>query len=824
MNFKALRKYARGKVLQACNLDDNIYYLLTDSRQAIIQTESVFFAIKGERHDGHHYIKELYDKGCRQFVVEKNPDYELPGANICLVNNCITALQLVAASHRSNFSQPIVGITGSNGKTIVKEWLSQISTNKYKVVKSPKSYNSQIGVPLSVWQLNQVYDIGVFEAGISRPGEMNNLQKVISPTLGIFTNLGPAHDIGFENRLQKAEEKAVLFKSCPCIIYRKEYPEITQVLQAHYSPEQLFSWSTENTAADLQATFSTKKNGLTLIKVRQSAKQIDYEFRFAYKDAASLENVMHCIAFLIKDGWSENEIQAGIEQLRQVNMRMELKEGINQCYILDDSYSNDLAGLKIALDFLQRQKQNQKNTVIISDLLHSGYEDDALYPEVVKLLANHSIQKVKLIGPRSRPFIHLFEDRGWKIDHFLSTEEYLYSFQPESYQSENILVKGARTFGFERIVKKLQKKITGTTLEINLDAIIHNLNYARSLLRPETRMMVMVKAFSYGGASFEIANLLQYHRVDYLAVAYVDEGIMLREHGIRTPIMVLNPSIDAFSIMQDYQLEPEIYSIKLLKLWIETSKHKPSVHPIHLKIDTGMHRLGFVQQEVDELISYISKKPGIKVGSIFSHLVSSEDKQEDAYTHHQIGQFEQIYKRLSQVLGYTPIKHILNSSGIQRFPEYQFDMVRLGIGLYGVDMSGNAYHKLRPISTLKTVISQIKHLNVGETVGYNRKGKVEDPKKIATIAIGYADGLDRRLGNGNLKVFVNGFPAPTIGNICMDMTMIDITGIEAEEGDVVVIFGQEQSVMVLAQAMQTIPYEVLTNISARVKRIFYSEA
>lgn len=824
MNFKALCEYTSGEVLQASNLDHSIYYLLTDSRQAIIQSESVFFAIKGERHDGHHYIKELYDKGCRQFVLEKKPEYVLPGANICKVNNSITALQLVVASHRQNFSLPIVGITGSNGKTIVKEWLSQILTNRYKVVKSPKSYNSQIGVPLSVWQLNQVYDIGVFEAGISRPGEMKNLQKVISPTLGILTNLGPAHDKGFKSRLQKAEEKAELFQSCECIIYRKEYPEISQVLQSLHSTEQLFSWSTENTAADLQVVFSTLKDDLTLIKVRHNAKQENYKFKFAYKDAASLENVMHCIAFLIRDAWTEHDIQAGIDQLRQVSMRMELKEGINQCYILDDSYSNDLAGLKIALDFLQRQKQNQKNTVIISDLLQSGFEDDALYPEVVKLLANHSLQKVKLIGPRSKPFIHLFEDRGWKFDHYQSTEEFLDNFHPESYERENILVKGARTFGFERIAKKLQKKITGTTLEINLDAIIHNLNYARSLLRPETRMMVMVKAFSYGGASFEIANLLQYHRVDYLAVAYVDEGIMLREHGIRTPIMVLNPSIDAFSLMQDFQLEPEIYSLKLLKAWIEITKLKPSISPIHLKIDTGMHRLGFVQQDVDELVTYMKSKAEIKVGSIFSHLVASEDKLEDAYTHHQVGQFEQIYKQLSQVLGYSPIKHILNSSGIQRFSEYQFDMVRLGIGLYGVDVSGNALDKLRTISTLKTVISQIQHLNIGETVGYNRKGKVEHPKKIATIAIGYADGFDRRLGNGRLEVIVNGKSAPTIGNICMDMAMIDITGIEAEEGDEVIIFGEEQPIAVLAQAMQTIPYEVLTNISARVKRIFYSEA
>ncbi|MDF9796892.1 alanine racemase [Catalinimonas alkaloidigena] len=823
MTFHELCEQVNGAVLQTYDPALNIYYLLTDSRQAIIQRESVFFAIKGKRHDGHHFIKELYDKGCRQFVLEKEPESELSEANIIKVGNSVEALQQVVAFHRKLFSIPVIGISGSNGKTIVKEWLSQILTHKHNVVKNPKSYNSQIGVPLSVWQLNQVHEIGVFEAGISMSGEMEKLQKVICPSLGIFTNLGPAHDKGFTNRRQKAVEKAKLFSDCEYIIYREEYALIADVLKSQHSPDHLYSWSTQNTEADLWVAFSMDSNKPTIIEVKDNGREQGFRFTFDLKDAASLENVMHCIAVLIKYGWAENEIQAGIDQLRQVNMRMELKEGINQCFILDDSYSNDLAGLKIALDYLERQTQNQKNTVIISDLLQSGYYDRDLYAEVVKLLENHSIQKVELIGPGLKSYLSHFRSSAWVFEHYNTTEEFLSSFQPKSFQGENILVKGARAFGFERIVKKLQKKITGTTLEINLDNIIHNLNYHRSLLRPETRMMVMVKAFSYGGASFEIANLLQYHRVAYLAVAYVDEGVMLREHGINTPILVLNPSADAFPLMQEFQLEAEIYSFRLLNAYSLYCKNNQAAIPIHLKIDTGMHRLGFVQEETEALKTFFNANPEIIVKSIFSHLVASEDDQEDAFTQQQVHEFGQVYDQLISVLGYAPIKHILNSGGIQRFPEYQFDMVRLGIGLYGVDVSSKAQDQLRPISTLKTIISQIKSLKVGETVGYNRKGKIENPKRIATIAIGYADGLDRRLGNGNLRVFVNGFQAPTIGNICMDMTMIDITGIEAEEGDVVTIFGQEQSVSVLAEAMHTIPYEVLTSISARVKRIFYSE-
>ncbi len=824
MTFEELSAYCQGNIIQLAESGQKILHLLTDSRQANIRPESVFFAIRGEHHDGHQFIQSLYEQGCRQFIVEEFDGAAMSGVNICQVNDSTLALQEIVIAHRHHFSLPVIGITGSNGKTIVKEWLSQLLAAKYQVVKNPKSYNSQIGVPLSVWQLNTEHEIGVFEAGISLPGEMEKLQKLIKPEIGIFTNLGPAHDKGFENRIQKAREKAILFKECKIVIYRKECEEIDRVLSSNFADNQLIAWSTNpDTEANLRVKFIVSGNGQTQILFNQIGKFDRLSFIVPFQDEASLENVVHCIVFLMYQKWGIEAIQKGLDQLRQVKMRMELKEGINHCTLLDDSYSNDLAGLKIALSYLQRQSQHEKHTVILSDLLESGFTDENLYAEVIKLLHEHAVNKLIFIGKRGENYLQSFKDNRHTFQHFPDTETYLETVKPNDFHDENILVKGARTFGFEKIVRKLQQKITGTTLEINLDAIIHNLHYMRSLLDPSTKMMVMVKAFSYGGAAFEIANLLQYHRVDYLAVAYVDEGVMLRKHGINTPILVLNPTETAFPLMMDFNLEPEIYNLNLLEAWVTHTSSKPNAPDIHLKIDTGMHRLGFVEQDIYPLTEFLKKCTRLKVGSIFSHLVASEDPHEDEFTLRQVASFEQMYTLLTQSLGYNPLKHILNSGGIQRLPQFQFDMVRLGIGLYGVDVTGHAQNALRPVSALKTVISQIKTLQVGETVGYNRKGKIEKATKIATIAIGYADGLDRRLGNGHLKVMVNGHFAPTIGNICMDMCMINISGITAHEGDEIIIFGEQQSVTTLAAAMQTIPYEVLTGISARVKRVFFSE-
>ncbi|MFP4290707.1 MAG: bifunctional UDP-N-acetylmuramoyl-tripeptide:D-alanyl-D-alanine ligase/alanine racemase [Cyclobacteriaceae bacterium] len=818
-SFSEITLHCGGEILQLSAPEAPVNFLLTDSRQAVPGQHSLFFAIRGERHDGHHYLQELYDQGCRQFIVEEAPRISLPLANICRVKNSLLALQQVAAARRAQFSYPVIGISGSNGKTIVKEWLSQLLAQQLTVVKSPKSYNSQLGVPLSVWQMGASHNIAVIEAGISLPGEMQRLQQVIQPTLGIFTNLGPAHDEGFTDRRQKAAEKAHLFSSCQKIIYRKDYPELREVLEERFEAQRLLSWSDKENAS-VRVHFEKKSSTQVLIHLRW---QEELSFSFGYSDEASLENICHCIILLLHLGWSAEEIQRGLLLIRQVRMRLELKQGINGCYLLDDSYSNDLAGLKIALDQLARQPRRQRMTLILSDLLQTGETEARTYADVVSLLQTYPLDRILGIGEQISRQAPLFDLSGWELRFYPDTAAFLDELQTEDFHQENILIKGARRFGFERIVQRLQQKIHSTTLEIRLDALTDNLNYFRSRLQENTRLMVMVKAFSYGGAAFEIASLLQFHRVNYLAVAYVDEGIMLREHGIRTPILVLNPSPDSFELLQKYQLEPEIYSLPLLRTFISFFADQAQLPAIQLKMDTGMHRLGFQPDQLSELLSLLRLNPQLRVSAVFTHLVASEDPAEDAFTHQQAALYQQMYEQICETLSYRPLRHMLNSAGISRFPEYQMDMVRLGIGLYGVDPSAEGQAALRPISRLSTVISQIKLLQPGESVGYNRKGKVSRPSTIATIAIGYADGLDRRLGNGRLKVYVNGQTAPTIGNICMDMSMIDVTGLEVKEGDEVVIFGDEQPVRVLAEAMGTIPYEVLTGISERVKRVFYSE-
>jgi len=817
MTFQMMAQHCQGKILQLAHPDQKVGELKLDSRQPLIHRDTIFFAIQGLHHDGHNFIQEMYQRGCRQFVVEQAPEVELPEANLLMVQNSVLALQQTVAAHRQQFSLPVVGITGSNGKTIVKEWLSQLLVQKWQVVKSPKSYNSQTGVPLSVWQINEGHQLGIFEAGISQPDEMSKLWPVIQPTLGIFTNLGPAHDEGFRDRYHKAFEKSRLFKHCQKIIYCADFKPVEQVMTLHFPAQALVSWSKTNQPAIWQVTCETIPGETVQLRFRNSITSANFRFEFKLKDEASLENVSHCIIFLLEQGWAAEEVQQGLNQLRQISMRLELKQGVHSCYLLDDTYSNDLAGLQIALNFLVQQPQNSKNTVILSDLLQTGCDQQERYQQLKQLLLAYPLHKLILIGTDSGSFCDFFEQEAWDFQHFDDTPSFLNNLHTADFSKENILIKGARVFGFEHIVQRLQQKIHSTTLEIDLDAVTHNLNVYRSALSPSTRLMVMVKAFSYGGAAFEIANLLQFHQVDYLAVAYVDEGVMLRQHGIRLPILVLNPTEDSFSLMREYRLEPEVYSLSLLAQWQAAAGTEL---PVHIKLDTGMHRLGFMEAELPKLLLALHRYSSVRVASIFTHLVASEDPDEDAYTHHQIQLYQRMYEQLAKSLNYSPLRHVLNSAGIRRFPEYRWEMVRLGLGLYGVDM--NQQLPLKPISTLKTVISQIKYLPAGATVGYNRKGKVDHPKRIATLAIGYADGLDRRLGNGNLQVWIKGEAAPTIGNICMDMTMVDITGLSAQVGDEVIIFGEQQSVQVLAQRMGTIPYEVLTGISERVKRVFYS--
>ncbi len=839
LHFFDLATITQGKVLQMADRERPVRYLVTDSRKALGSSDVLFIAIQGQRHDGHQYINQLYQNGISQFLVTCPPEnWEgLKHSNILRVADTKVALQQIAAFHRQQFHIPVIGITGSNGKTIVKEWLGQLLSPHFFVVKSPKSYNSQVGVPLAVWELNSAHDLAIFEAGISKPGEMENLEKVIAPTIGVFTNLGPAHDEGFTNRQQKAAEKARLFKNCPEVIYCRDYPEVHHILQqqTELDPEKkLIVWSKWDAEDGFVNLLSAEKDPVKFhttlqLNCRQTpdiSRKISFTIPFT--DDASIENCMHCIVYMLYQGFDEDVIQSGIEKLRKVSMRMELKQGINQCYLLDDSYSNDLAGLQIALDFLIQQKKSDQYTVILSDMLQTGVSVPTLYTEVARLLAQKNITRLIGIGKAITQHQGVFQNtRTFTSQFYKTTEAYLKLFKPDDYSNEVILVKGARQFGFEHIVKQLQQKTHGTTLEINLDALTHNLNYYRNKLEESTKIMVMVKAFSYGGASFEIANLLQFHRVDYLGVAYADEGIMLRENGIQLPILILNPTPESFDKAAKFRLEPEIYSTRLLREYIkiaEDSSNLAALPPIHLKIDTGMHRLGFSPDEIPELIQLLKQNPCLQVGSVFSHLAASDEATHQAFTLQQVVIFDQCYTSIAAALGYRPMRHILNSAGMIHFPQYQFEMVRLGIGLYGVEVSQQEQNALESVGTLRTVISQIKSVKAGDTVGYGRRGKISKNTTIATIAIGYADGFDRRFGNGVAQVIIRGKLAPTIGNICMDMCMVDITQIpEAQEGDEVIVFGREQAVTMLANAIGTIPYELLTGIGERVKRVYFTE-
>lgn len=815
--FKQLQKVTKGTMLQLME-DRPIQHLITDSRKLLINPEALFFAVGGARHDGHLFIEELYQKGIRQFVVEKPISLSaLPEANIIQVNSSILALQQIATQHRNQFDLTVIGITGSNGKTIVKEWLGQMLSTKLKVVKSPKSYNSQIGVPLSVWQIRQEHEIGVFEAGISQVGEMEKLEPIIKPQIGIFTMIGTAHDEGFENTHQKILEKSKLFKHVNKLIYCRDQQTVHEVLHKKFSHKALISWGKSEKSV-LQIS-KIKKNGNTsALTVNYRGKQTTFSFPFS--SDASIENCMHCVAFLLSESFAPAFIQQQVNQLDTVSKRLELKQGINDCYLIDDTYNNDFGGLQIALEFMGQQKHKEKKTVVLSDLLQTGLNEQVLYESIAELLHHKGIQRLIGIGGAiSRNSTYFKMPAAF----YKNMEDFLSTISKNDFHNELLLIKGAREFHFERIVELLQQKTHGTVLEINLDALTHNLNFYRSKLSPHTKLMVMVKAFAYGSGSDEVANLLQFHRVDYLAVAYADEGVTLREHGISIPIMVMNPSPENFGQMIRYKLEPEIYSLAQLKALTNFLKEEKKAIRIHLKLDTGMHRLGFNQQDLKAVLSCLSENPEITVSSVFSHLAGADEALHNDFSHQQVNRFLRMKAYLSQESNLDPLYHILNSAGIIRFPEYHFDMVRLGIGLYGVDSTGQQQDQLQAISTLKTTISQIKHIEKGETVGYSRKGVAARDTVLATLAIGYADGFDRRFGQGKGHVLINGQTAPVVGNVCMDMTMVDITGIPAEEGDEVIIFGKDMPIETLAAAIGTIPYEILTSVSERVKRVFFTE-
>lgn len=804
------------KILHAKRFGDSngtIDNVSIDSRSLQNNEKTLFFALIGPNNDAHIYIKSLIEKGVRFFVVTHIPEELSNKAVFLVVGNTLDALQSYASHHRSLFKFPVIGLTGSNGKTIVKEWLNFLLNPDFNIIRSPKSYNSQVGVPLSVISINDKHNLGIFEAGISKMNEMEKLETIIRPTIGVITNIGTAHDEGFVDLEKKIKEKLRLFKHSKLIIYQKN-KIIDSLLE---SKIKAFSWSYSDETADV---FVAKKaiDDKTILQIRYGKD--NFEIQIPFQDEASIENAVTCLMVLLSFKYDKTTIQNRMQWLYPVEMRLKVKTGINNTTLIDDSYSSDFQSLKIALDFLESQKQYKNKTLILSDIFQSGLSNEELYTKVAQLIKNNKINRVIGIGETISAFKHKFTN----CITFKNTADFFLNFNYLNFINETILIKGARHFQFEEIVAALEEKTHETVLEINLNSISHNLSFYKSKLKPTTKMMVMVKAFGYGSGGFEIAKLLEHHKVDYLGVAFADEGIALKNAGIMLPIMVLNPETTSFSAIIQYKLEPEIYSLKGLNSFLKIAEKRKLKHfPIHIKLDTGMHRLGFEEAALDELIATLKGNKFVTVKSILSHMATSDDLEQQDFAHSQIDLFEKLSSKLMAELQIKPIRHILNTSGISNFPESQYDMVRLGIGLYGVSNDAEEQKYLENVGTLKSIISQIRLIQAGESVGYGRRFIAEKPTKIATIPIGYADGISRHWGNGIGFVTINNQKATIVGSICMDMLMADITEINCKEGDSVIVFGESPTVTFMANQLKTIPYEILTSISQRVKRVFYRE-
>jgi alanine racemase len=813
-----ISKIVSGQLIGEPDLE--ISCVVTDSRQVSITAGDAFFAIRGKNHDGHRFIGNLYMKGIRVFIVEALPDNtdEFQDAAFILTDNTIKALQLLASHKRQSFSLPVIGITGSAGKTVVKEWLADILGLTVPVVRSPKSYNSQIGVPLSVLKLDERYKLGIFEAGISFPGEMENLQQVMNPEIGIITNIGDAHRENFPDDTSKAREKLKLFKNAHTIVYCSDQKLIDDLISNddELKKKKLVDWSYKKPGAKIRVKSKIRSGSLTDAEILFNGGK--YGFLIPFSDRASVENALTVIATCLALGTDPSVIRKGLSRLVSVAMRMEKKTGINGCQLIEDFYNSDPGSLSMALDYLKSQK-NLKTALILSDFIESGRIEKDLYAEVAMLIKKTGIEKFIGIGPALSRNMDLFE-KGARF--YYSTADFIRHFNPDEYKNEIILLKGARRFEFEDIGKLMELQVHQTLMEVNLDAIAHNLNEFRRLLAPETGIMVMVKAFAYGAGPAEIASLLEYHRVSYLGVAYADEGVELRNAGVRLPVMVMNPDPSSTELMIRYNLEPEIYSLQALERFSEVaSRHGLLQYPVHIKIDSGMHRLGFMPEEIMKVTEIIKTTESIKIASVFSHLASSDDPEFDNFTHHQVDVFLKAVSEIREAVGYPFIRHICNSSAILRFPEYQFEMVRLGIGIYGAGKFPGL--SLRPVGRFTSRISQIKKIPAGDPVGYGCADVSDNERIIATIPAGYADGLNRKLGNRNGSLFIRNMRVPIIGNVCMDMCMVDISGIDAEVGDEAEIFGGNITVEEMAEKCQTIPYEILTSIPGRVKRVFSRE-
>ena len=810
-------------------LQGDIRWLLTDSRSLCFPEETLFFALKTQRNDGHRYIDDLYRRGVRHFVVEQVPEHyeaRFPEANFLRVPHTLAALQRLAERHRDEFDVPVVGITGSNGKTMVKEWLYQLLLPSQKIVRSPRSYNSQIGVPLSVWLLNEQTEVGVFEAGISQPGEMLALRDIIQPTIGVLTCLGSAHQENFRSMEEKCMEKLELMHDTQAMVYCSDNDVVSRCIRRmHYQGEKI-SWS----QCDEQATLFVK--AVEKGKVTYVWQGEEYAYEIPFIDEASIENSITCAATALCLGITPEQLAERMPQLEPVAMRLEVKQGQRGCILINDSYNSDVNSLDIALDFMNRREVSSTKTLILSDMFQTGVSPETLYAQVSDLCVKRGISKFIGIGPEltAQADKILIADKQFFADvqHFLSSEAFV------GLRNELILLKGARTFGFDQITEQLEQKVHETILEVNLNAVVENLNYYRSFLKPDTKMVCMIKADGYGAGAVEIAKTLQDHHVDYLAVAVADEGVTLRKAGITANIMIMNPEMTAFKTMFDYDLEPEVYSFRLLDALIRAARKEGITGwPVHIKLDTGMHRLGFnvsensgdsgesCNSEIDELIDRLKHQNAVIPRSVFSHFVGSDSDDFDAFSANQFAKFDVASKKLQAAFSHKILRHMDNSAGIEHFPERQMDMCRLGLGLYGVDPRTN--RMLSTVSTLKTTILQMRHVPAGDTVGYSRKGKIEHDSVIAAIPIGYADGLNRHLGNRHCYCLVNGQKAEYVGNICMDVAMIDVTGIDCHEGDQVEIFGEHLPVTVLSDITDTIPYEILTGVSNRVKRVYFQD-
>lgn len=809
--------------------DELIEHLATDSRKISFAATSLFFAIKTATRDGQQFVRQAYDTGVRNFVLHQ-PLAEtayFSEVNVLIVKDTTLALQQLARYHRNQFTYPVIGITGSNGKTIVKEWLNVLLEDHFKIVRSPRSFNSQIGVPLSVWEMGAEDTLGIFEAGISTVKEMACLQPIIAPTIGILTNIGDAHDSGFENKEEKLIEKLQLFKDAATIFYWSQKDWTGQMVEAHFKgrTKQLIRIGRDKDAQVYIKGIDVKEKTNTTdvscaIKLTDE-KEVLIDFRIPFTDMAAVQNASICLAVAYYLGLSVAEFTQRVLSLPAIDMRLQVLPAINRCSVINDSYSLDQMSLQVALDLLHQQLPGK--TLILSDIPGlDAQEKNAAYLEMAALINNKHINRLITIGPEWNLFKGILEVP--LLEQYGSTAAFTSAFQPGQFKDEAILLKGARRFHFEEIFYLLQEKVHQTRLEINLTAIVHNQKTYRSLLKPGVKVMAMVKAFAYGSGLLEMASVLQYHHIDYLAVAYADEGVILRNGGITVPVMVMNMDEYGFETLVAHQLEPEIYSFRILHQFLSfLNSQGLSQYPIHIKLDTGMHRLGFDGEEIPALAKLLQKQRTVYVKSVFSHFTSSEDAEDDSFTLEQGRLLIQGCDILEAALGYKFIRHIANSAAIARFAQFQLDMVRLGIGLYGINTTQTAL-PIRTVATLKATIAQIKELEPGQSVGYNRRGKVQKKSRIATIRIGYADGFSRMLGNGKGKVWLHGSICPVIGNVCMDMTMIDISDVpKAREGDEVEIFGSNLPVEQMAAASGTSSYEIFTSIGQRINRIYVED-